>query len=122
RLLAGATPLWDRPLAVAGVPYGWRAPAAGPPGLYRVGDQASVIPSFTGEGIALALHSGLAAAAAILDGGDATQFQAAWQRRSAGAMRWAGLGALVLRQAPGAFALAAPLAGRALARRTRIAA
>ena len=50
---------------------------AGPPGLFRIGDQAAVIPSFTGEGIALALHSGLAAAAAILAGEDAAAFQAA---------------------------------------------
>ena len=90
RLLAGARPVWDRPLAVAGVPYGFRQPAAGPAGLYRIGDQAAVIPSFTGEGVALALHSGLAAAAAILAGQDAAAFHAAWRRRSAGPMRWAG--------------------------------
>lgn len=122
RLLTGAQPAWDRPLAVAGVPYGFRQPAAGPPGLYRVGDQAAVIPSFTGEGIALALHSGLAAAEAILAGEEAPAFHAAWRRRSAGPMAWAGLGAAVMARAPGAFATLAgigPLA-RLVARRTRI--
>ncbi|MDO9709887.1 NAD(P)/FAD-dependent oxidoreductase [Paracraurococcus lichenis] len=124
RLLAGARPAWDRPLAVAGLPYGFRQGTAGPPGLYRVGDQAAVIPSFAGEGIALALHSGLAAAAAILAEREAAEFHAAWRRRSAGPMRWAALGAWVLRQAPGGFALGARLApaARLVARRTRMAA
>ena len=121
RLLAGARPHWDRPLAVAGVPYGFRAPVSGPPGLFRIGDQAAVIPSFSGEGIALALHSGLAAAAAILAGDGAASFHAGWRRRSAGPMRWAGLGAWVLRQAPGVFTGAALTpAAWLLARRTRV--
>jgi len=122
RLLRDATPEWDRPLAVAGVPYGFRHRGDGPPGLYRVGDQAAVIPSFTGEGIALALHSGLAAAAAILAGESAAAFDARWRARSAGPMRWACLGARVLRQAPTGFAAAARVAplARLLARRTRV--
>ncbi|WP_043359544.1 NAD(P)/FAD-dependent oxidoreductase [Belnapia sp. F-4-1] len=123
-LLRDAHPLWDRPLAIAGVPYGFRQPAAGPPGLYRVGDQAAVIPSFTGEGVALALHSGLAAAEAILAGQEADTFHAAWRRRSAGPMRWAGLAAHVLRASPPAFAAlgaVGPLA-RLVAARTRVAA
>ncbi|WP_431267462.1 NAD(P)/FAD-dependent oxidoreductase [Dankookia sp. P2] len=122
RLLAGAWPGWDRPLAVAGVPYGFRAAAGGPPGLFRIGDQAAVIPSFTGEGIALALHSGVAAATAILAGEPAAAFQARWRRRSTWPMRWAGLGAWVLRQAPGAFTGAAAIApaARLLARGTRV--
>jgi flavin-dependent dehydrogenase len=88
-----------------------------------VGDQAAVIPSFTGEGIALALHSGLAAATAILAGEEADAFHASWHRRSAGPMRWAGLGAWVLRRAPGVFAAGAGLApaARLVARRTRLA-
>jgi flavin-dependent dehydrogenase len=124
RLLREAQPLWDRPLAVAGVPYGFRQAASGPPGLYRVGDQAAVIPSFTGEGVALALHSGLAAAEAILAGQEAAGFHAAWRRRSAGPMRWAGLAAWVLRASPTGFAAAGavgPLA-RLVAARTRVAA
>ncbi|MBL6078682.1 NAD(P)/FAD-dependent oxidoreductase [Belnapia sp. T18] len=123
-LLRDAYPLWDRPLAIAGVPYGFRQPASGPSGLYRVGDQAAVIPSFTGEGVALALHSGLAAAKAILAGQEAAAFHAAWRRRSAGPMRWAGLAAHVLRASPPAFAAlgaVGPLA-RLVAARTRVAA
>ncbi|MBL6455988.1 NAD(P)/FAD-dependent oxidoreductase [Belnapia sp. T6] len=124
RLLRDATPLWDRPLAIAGVPYGFRQPAAGPPGLFRVGDQAAVIPSFTGEGVALALQSGLAAAEAILAGREAAAFHAAWRRRSAGPMRWAGLAAWVLRASPSAFAAVGAVGpvARLVAARTRMAA
>lgn len=32
------------------------------PGLFRLGDQAGVIPSLTGDGVAIALHSGRLAA------------------------------------------------------------
>jgi len=122
RLLHAARPCWDRPLAIAGVPYGFRHRAVSPPGLFRVGDQAAVIPSFTGEGIALALHSGLAAAAAILAGEGSACFDAAWRQRSGGPLRWAGLGAWALRHAPMGFAgvAAAPPLARLVARRTRV--
>lgn len=51
---------WD---AVAGVPYGWRAEKT-EAGVFRIGDQAAVIASLAGDGIAIALTSGLAAAEA----------------------------------------------------------
>ncbi len=120
RLLRDARPLWARPLAVAGVPYGWRHAGEGPPGLYRIGDQAAVIPSFTGEGMALALQSGLAAAEAILAGREAAEFGAAWRRRHARPVLLAGLGARVLQGWPAGFAAAAPLLGPAFARATRL--
>ncbi|HYZ31205.1 MAG TPA: hypothetical protein VE684_02845, partial [Crenalkalicoccus sp.] len=122
RLLAEARPAWQRPLAVAGIPYGFRQ-AGGAPGLYRVGDQASVIPSFAGEGVAMALLSGLASGEAIVAGQDAAHFQAAWRRRSAGAMRWAGAGAWLLHHAAPVFTMGAglvPAAARMLAQRTRL--
>jgi flavin-dependent dehydrogenase len=64
------------PQAIANVPYGWRA-RTGEAGLYRIGDQAGVIPSLAGEGIAIAIASGLAAAEAIATGRDSTRFQPA---------------------------------------------
>jgi flavin-dependent dehydrogenase len=54
--------------AVANVPYGWRQ-HSGAPGLFRLGDQAGVIPSLAGEGIGIAIASGVRAARAYLDGG-----------------------------------------------------
>jgi flavin-dependent dehydrogenase len=65
--LAEAPAGWQ---AVAGVPYGWRARAT-VPGLFRVGDQSAVIASLAGDGVAIALTSGMAAAQALLDHGPA---------------------------------------------------
>jgi len=62
--------------AIANVPYGWCATAADAHGLFRVGDQAGVIPSLAGEGVGIALASGMAAARAILGGQEANAFQA----------------------------------------------
>lgn len=54
--------------AVANVPYGWRARDTAP-GLFRLGDQAGVIPSLAGEGMGIALASGVRAAQAYRNGG-----------------------------------------------------
>ena len=66
--------------AVANVPYGLilTRPANG---ALRVGDQAAVIPSLAGEGIAIALASGIAAGQAIGQGLDALRFQRRLARR-----------------------------------------
>ncbi|MDB5702521.1 MAG: FAD-binding monooxygenase [Sphingomonadales bacterium] len=56
------------PDAVASVPYGWRALDT-EKGLFRLGDQAAVIPSLAGEGMGIAIASGVAAAEAWADGG-----------------------------------------------------
>lgn len=68
--------------AVANVPYGWRL-AAGTPRLYRLGDQAGVIPSLAGEGMGIALASGVSAAKALLAGTNAPTWQRAFARRIA---------------------------------------
>ncbi len=55
---------WARPVeAIGHVPYGWRT-ADTVPGLFKLGDQAGVIPSLAGEGMGLALASAEAAVAA----------------------------------------------------------
>ena len=69
--------------AIGHVPYGWRT-AESAPGLFRLGDQAGVIPSLAGEGMGLALASAEAAVAAWRHGGgDAAP---PFQRRLAAAM------------------------------------
>jgi flavin-dependent dehydrogenase len=74
--LAGAQPCWPRPLSIFGIPYGFvyrvppgaspasatGGPLVGPypspsPGLYRLGDQMAVIPSFSGYGMSIALYT-----------------------------------------------------------------
>lgn len=78
-------------LAIAGVPYGWRA---GPttPGLFRLGDQAAVIASLAGDGVAIALGSGRIAAEHYLRHGPsgAQAYQAAFSRRAARPLAVAG--------------------------------
>ncbi len=51
--------------AVANVPYGWRTGVT-TPGIFRLGDQAGVIPSLAGEGMGIAIASGVRAATAFL--------------------------------------------------------
>ena len=74
--------------AIAGVPYGWRAQTT-EPGVYRVGDQAAVIGSVAGDGVAIALASGIASAQACLhgDGAGARAFQRDFARRAARPIR-----------------------------------
>jgi menaquinone-9 beta-reductase len=67
--------------AVANVPYGWIAPHP-MHGAMRIGDQAAVIPSLAGEGMAIALASGMAAGAAVLARDDAALFQRRLARRA----------------------------------------
>ncbi|MBS0269029.1 MAG: FAD-dependent monooxygenase [Proteobacteria bacterium] len=74
-LTNGATPAWEKPLAVAGLPYGFMRSATIAETIYPVGDQLAVIPSFSGDGTALALASGIAAAHAVLKGENASGFQ-----------------------------------------------
>tara|TARA_R110000824_G_scaffold313803_1_gene500582 strand:- start:2107 stop:3243 length:1137 start_codon:yes stop_codon:yes gene_type:complete len=74
--LTNLTPCWREPLAVSGVPYGYlRSPGDSQPGLFPLGDQAAVIPSFAGDGIAIALHTASLAATIHASGGDSNMYQ-----------------------------------------------
>lgn len=124
-LLEGAEPRMARPLTIAGVPYGFlhRDPVGADPDLWRVGDQFAVIPSFLGDGMAMALAGGMAAAGSILAGQPATEFHAAWRRRLATPMRIANVASHVLRRRPDLFAgviAHAPAIARQIVRRTRV--
>jgi flavin-dependent dehydrogenase len=69
RRMRNADALWERPLAVSSIPYGYLVNE--PSGIWRIGDQAAVVPSFTGDGMAIALHSGALAAEMFLAGASA---------------------------------------------------
>jgi flavin-dependent dehydrogenase len=75
-LLGGATPLWDKPVAVAAIPYGFLRREVIADAVYPLGDQLVVIPSYTGDGTSIALHTGMTAAHAVLSGRSAGEFQA----------------------------------------------
>ncbi len=94
--LSGARALLDRPLAVANVPYGYvHAPRYDDlPGLFRLGDQAAVIGSCTGDGVALAMTSGAAAVESWIAGGSAASYHRSRRRQLA---RQMGLAQLIHR-------------------------
>jgi menaquinone-9 beta-reductase len=68
--------------AISAVPYGWIAQTT-TPGLFRLGDQAAVIPSLAGEGNGIALASGISAAKAWADGNGAQTYQARFAKAAA---------------------------------------
>ncbi len=88
--LAGSLPLWDKPLAVV-------APARGHlhreqrDAVYRVGDRLAHIPPFTGDGLAIALASGVLAAAHIREKAPPAQYLAAARKLTGKPVRFAGL-------------------------------
>jgi menaquinone-9 beta-reductase len=73
--LADAKPLLSKPIAVTHIPYGYIRRTS-EEGLYCIGDQAAVIPSFTGDGISIALHTARRATSAYLAAEAAPLFQA----------------------------------------------
>jgi flavin-dependent dehydrogenase len=93
-LLAGAQSLWDKPVAVSAIPYGFMRKRVIGHSIYPVGDQLAVIPSYTGDGISIALSSGIAAARAILNGISAGEFQRTIIARLRPQMRWANAASL----------------------------
>jgi menaquinone-9 beta-reductase len=123
--LLDARSLGSRPATIAGMPYGYVCPGeACAKSLYRLGDQFAVIPSFSGEGLAIALRTARLAASAVLAGEPAEGFARAARKQLRPPIRYAcGIGALAGHRA--ALRLALPL-GRlpgvlpALARSTRL--
>ena len=80
--LRGAEACWARPLALSSIPYGHvRIFTEGP---FRLGDQAAVIPSFSGDGMSIALHSAELAVQTYLAGQSAGAFQRRLARDVAG--------------------------------------
>jgi flavin-dependent dehydrogenase len=92
--------------SIARVPYGFIAEHTAA-GVFRVGDQAAVIASLAGDGVAVALHSAEQASAAFLSGGApaAMGYQRALASRAAAPLRLAS----ALRFAGERPRLAAPL-------------
>jgi menaquinone-9 beta-reductase len=68
--LGEAEPLFARVLTIANLPYGYLVEddESAPPGLFRLGDQAAMTASLSGDGMAGALESARLAAGCILAG------------------------------------------------------
>jgi flavin-dependent dehydrogenase len=89
RRLSDAEPLFARPLAIANLPYGYLHDAAddAPRQVWRLGDQAAMTASLTGDGMAVALRSGRLAAAAIASGASAGAFHRHLRAHTGGQVR-----------------------------------
>lgn len=113
RKLAGALPLLNQPLSIFRVPYGFvhRPAADDASGVFRLGDQAGVIPSFTGDGMAIALHSAALAASAVRGGDSADTYHRLLRRHIRGQIFRASTMYRLARFAPAQRALFA-VAGR----------
>lgn len=114
------------PDAIGAVPYGWIARETDA-GLYRLGDQAAVIPSLAGEGNGMALASGIMAAEAWLGGEGAQSYQRRFARAARNPVRLARLLWHLAEHPLGAQAMVrltalAPWVAARLAGQTRIAA
>lgn len=92
--------------AVANVPYGWRTGTTAP-GVFRLGDQAGVIPSLAGEGMGIAIASGIRAGNAYAAHGPAGAER--YQRALAASLRRPMALAGVIRRAGESPWLARPL-------------
>jgi flavin-dependent dehydrogenase len=56
--LCRTSALWEKPLTISGMPYGYIYRGKNNmPDFFRLGDQMAVIPSFAGDGLAMAFHS-----------------------------------------------------------------
>ena len=90
--LGDAVELSARPLTISDVPFGFvHRSGGGWPSLFRLGDQAAVIASFSGDGMSIALHSASLAARAVLEGADAGAYHARLHAdiaRPVGLARW----------------------------------
>jgi flavin-dependent dehydrogenase len=103
--LSGAVPLLSRPLAISSIPYGYVARRSD--GLWRLGDQAAVIPSFSGDGMSIALHSAHLAARHYLNGETAEAYQSALASQVSAQVARATLLSQILVRASGQLAVQA---------------
>jgi flavin-dependent dehydrogenase len=83
--LHGSAPCSPKPLAISPIPYGHLGGPAD--GIWRLGDQIAVIPSFTGDGMSIALHSAVLAAEMYLGGCSADDYTRCLVQQLRGGMR-----------------------------------
>lgn len=103
--LGGGEPLLERPLTIARVPYGFMHTPALSETTFRLGDQACVIPSFSGDGMSMALHSAALAVRCHLRGESAHDYHRRLRADVSGPIRRAGAIYRLGRWVPGQVAL-----------------
>lgn len=89
RRLDDAEPLFRQPLTIANLPYGYvcdpRAPLSDR--MFRLGDQAAMTASLTGDGMAVALRSAWVAVDSLRRGEDAPAYHARMKKIVSGQVR-----------------------------------
>lgn len=75
-LLADAEPLFENPCTIANLSYGLVPDQAATDGIIRLGDQAGMTASLTGDGMAAALRSAFIAAQCVAEGRDVLEYRA----------------------------------------------
>ncbi len=88
-MLSGARTDWPRSLTVSGLEFGFLRSSVIGANIYPVGGQMAIIPSFTGDGLAVALGTGIEAARALAAGRTADHYQQEMLRRLKSQFRWA---------------------------------
>ena len=88
RRLEGASEAFDRPVSIAGLPYGHvHRPEQDRDGLFRLGDQAALTAPLTGDGMAIALRSAALAAECYRRGLGSADYTCRLNRAIAGQVR-----------------------------------
>ena len=90
RRLLDAEALMARPLAIARVPYGFIHTPGTAETMFRLGDQACVISSFSGAGMSIALHSAAIAVQCHLNGAPPAHYYHRLRNDVAGSIHRAG--------------------------------
>lgn len=92
RQLAGAAEMLQQPLSIYRVPFGFihKPEKTDPSEVFRLGDQAGVIQSFTGDGMSIALHSAALAVEYYLNGQTAQAYHRRLSRDIRGQIKRAG--------------------------------
>lgn len=85
--LAGADQLFDRPCTIANLPYGLAPDPFATDGMTRLGDQAGMTASLTGDGMAAALRSAFIAAQCVIEGRGIMEYGARHKAQIQGQIR-----------------------------------
>jgi flavin-dependent dehydrogenase len=119
--LEGAQPLLQKPLALSSIPYGMLLHNS-EPDLWRLGDQTAVTPSFSGDGMSIALHSANVASELYLNGGTSAELAVRLHRELRGSVALATTTSRLMIAAPELAHLlrAWPQLLRVLGNRTRV--
>lgn len=80
-LLENSATDWVKPITVSGLEFGFIRESVIGENIFPVGRQMAIIPSFTGDGIAVALASGIEAAQMMIKGAGAQAYQTQMRRK-----------------------------------------